>query len=352
MSNQALPDDLLIVLVDDYLNPSTGYSDAERLQTIKNVSLSCKALALGCRRFIFERMKITVGGSFSSAESSPESAAEGLKELFATNLSYFGFVKSLRIESLLMCTIPGDEAPMGDDNADLGDDFYASLEEGERSVSMRYTSSAREEAAICWLLSQRIPNLNSFHFIIRPVNTSQQARLRAVAFTFRSVSSPSWSSNSLAETDPRGKVVALCLPEAIVRFLSMKDRPFKQLTLSSNLPPRTLRYLNGRKPLKYLCLTGFSEVMPLIRSQVEIPFFSGMDEKATATVQDRIEVEELSCDESGGGIQHWVKGPDCAIQLDRVKSLRLRIPADGNYRFPFSECSKSLTSLKLSRPGV
>ncbi|KAJ3515688.1 hypothetical protein NMY22_g14391 [Coprinellus aureogranulatus] len=363
MSNQALPDDILLGIVEDYLDSSTGYSNAERVQMIKTVSLTSKALAVSSRRFIFERTMVTVGGSWSEVGS--ECPVNSLRGLLEANPSYVGFIKSLRIESRLLCTMGGGV----DDETDLDDEFYDSLGERqhENSVSVRYTSSTSEEAAICWLLAQGFPNLHSFHFIIRPVRTAHQDKLRRSAFKYRSPLIPSkWSPSLLdpaASTQPR--VVAACLPEAVLRFLSMDQRSFDRLTLSSNLPSNVLRYVNGRqRSLKYLCLTKLSEMEPLADSEIEVPFLLGMDTRKYSTIQEELEVDILSCDASKEELKRWFESPErrplsrriggsgagSSIGLKSLQSLHLRALAEGNTHFPFSKCAESLTTLKLVYP--
>jgi hypothetical protein len=333
MTSQLLPDDILALILEEHLTAGTGYNGGERLQTIKSVSLSSRTLALACRRLIFERTKVAVGGCPPRApDAGLESPVEGLKELFEINPSYFGFVNSLRIEATLVCRlVEGIARSDAGTNSDINNQHGA---DRSNIVSIHYTSTTSEEAAICWLLSQRFPNLKFFHFIVHLADTSEQTTLRKAAF---------------AKTLPSLVLAADAnLPGAVVRFLGAGNESLQHLTLSSNLPPPILRHFDGSK-LKSLTLTKFSEVKPVNKSQTEIPFFLGLDHNAKLPPCPdvrSVEVESLSCDMSGGNLLHWLYGPQTAVEIRALKTLHLN-PANEGRPFSFGPCSTSLTDLDI-----
>lgn len=341
MTRQLLPDDILILVLEEHLTPSTGHYAAQRLQTIKNFSLSSRTLALASRRLVFEHTKVVLGGTSTTVSNSSniDSAAEGLRRLFEVNPSYRGFVNSLRIETGLLCgLVEGAFASDVTSNSADIDNRSRSPHEAPpaQTVSIRYTSTPSEEAAVCWLLSQRYPNLKSFHFIIRPPSTDEQITL--------------WKGAQLGGAIPSLAILAgTKFPQAIVRFLSARDQPLEHLTLSSNLPSRILRYLNGSRPLKTLSLTNFSEVEPIYRSRVEAPFYWGANNVSGAfrtSDSIRIEVEDLRFDMTGRNALRWVQGPDCSVDLSNLQTLHLN-PADEGRAFPLSLCRTSLNTLDL-----
>lgn len=336
MIPQLLPDDILALILEEHLIPSTGYNAAQRLQTIKDFSLSSRTLALACRRLIFERTRVLVGGDPKPSEAlNVESQAEGLKDLFQVNPSYNGFVKSLRIECGLSCSLVGDSS-VSDVTSNSADIDHSSpcLHEASSSptVSIHYTSTPSGEAAICWLLSQHYLNLNSFHFIVRQPSTDEQVTL--------------WKAAQLEGTIPSLALTAAgtTFPDAIIRFLSAGNQPLEHLTLSSNLPTRILRYFNGARPLKLLSLIHSSEVESVRRTKVEAPFRLGDGDPRTDA--SRIEVEDLCCDMTGRNTLRWLYGPDCSVDLGNLKTLRLSSSDEGR-PFPLALCRTSLTTLDL-----
>ncbi|KAJ3526813.1 hypothetical protein NMY22_g10022 [Coprinellus aureogranulatus] len=336
MTQQLLPNDILLLVLEDHLTPSAGYSSSQRLQAIKNFSLSSRTLAIACRKLIFKRTNVVVG---QPSTPKGESVAEGLQELFEATPSYCGFVNSLRIEACLVVSLV--DATFANDvtitSAEVDDrSQHPHISDSSPTVtSIRYTSTPREEAAVCWLLSQHFPNLKAFHFVVRPHSGGDQITLPKAAF---------------GGTSPLPTLmVETKLPKAIIRFLSAGSQRFQHLTLSSNLPPRILRYYNGARPLKSLSLTTVSEAKPTRRNGGEVPVFLGVDDAAGSfpiPCSGRIEVEELHCDMQGGSVLQWLHGPDCSVDLGRLKTLRLS-PAKAGRPFPFIHSGDSLTTLEI-----
>ncbi|KAF5332829.1 hypothetical protein D9611_005144 [Ephemerocybe angulata] len=336
-AEQALSDDILGLILQQYLVPWTGYTPSSRLQTIKSVSLSCRALALICRKFIFEYIVIAIGGTETSKNN-----AEDVASLLESNPSYLNFIRGLRVKSHVRC-VPssGVSAPLTMDNKM---EYPSSSDIG--TVALRYTSSMQEEAAVCWILAQKFLQLQSFHLSILPERRDhlQFEILSEVCRDTSLLRCPQWSSQTDSSPAAEG-VATLIFQEAILHFLGTGD--FEHLSLTSNLPTRLIKFCNTTK-LKSLTLCNFTHT-PMVRKQSELPFLFGREDSATPC--ESLSVEDLTFDDAPGDVYGWVKGPDCHLDLKDLKTLTVYFGDDPRSRvFPIKAMEK-LTCLRIFQKG-